>query len=361
MGVRRAAAGGDRRAALPPQLRRRRGRARQGDQARAAPDLGARQRGALRAVRLPRRHRLRRAARALAPPLAHRGLDRGRGAVRRLAAGRRRPRRGGRARGAGVGGRARGVPRPRAGRRALRLAADRRGAAVPRDPGGRLRQGLLRRQRPLPHEHGLQARLPGVAAARARGLRGHRVDVVVAGPARAARAVRVGAAAARRPRARRRLPGGGHLCAQGRVLAAAPPLGAALAGADGARRPGRDRVAARARAAGLRRARGRRRRLLGVRPRAHLDLHRPADGARLARPRAAVGARPGHPPRRRRPHVQHHRRGRSARRCSQRYRVRYVVVGPIERADHGDAGLPKWDTLGRRVFDRGGTTVWRLR
>jgi uncharacterized membrane protein len=45
----------------------------------------------------------------------------------------------------------------------------------------------------------------------------------------------------------------------------------------------------------------------------------------------------------------------------QRYRVRYVVVGPIERADHGDAGLPKWDTLGRRVFDRDGTTVWRLR
>jgi YYY domain-containing protein len=44
-----------------------------------------------------------------------------------------------------------------------------------------------------------------------------------------------------------------------------------------------------------------------------------------------------------------------------RYHVRYVVVGPIERADHGDAGVPKWDTLGRRVFDREGTTVWQLR
>ena len=45
----------------------------------------------------------------------------------------------------------------------------------------------------------------------------------------------------------------------------------------------------------------------------------------------------------------------------ERYDVRYVVVGPIERADHGDAGLGKWDQLGRRVFDREGTTVWRLR
>jgi hypothetical protein len=37
------------------------------------------------------------------------------------------------------------------------------------------------------------------------------------------------------------------------------------------------------------------------------------------------------------------------------------VVGPIERADYGDAGLAKWDQLGRRVFDRDGTTVWELR
>jgi YYY domain-containing protein len=44
-----------------------------------------------------------------------------------------------------------------------------------------------------------------------------------------------------------------------------------------------------------------------------------------------------------------------------KYDVRYVVVGPIERADHGDAGLAKWDQLGRRVFDRDATTVWDLR
>ncbi len=44
-----------------------------------------------------------------------------------------------------------------------------------------------------------------------------------------------------------------------------------------------------------------------------------------------------------------------------RYDVRYVVVGPIERTDHGEAGVAKWDTLGRRVFDREGTAVWELR
>jgi YYY domain-containing protein len=43
-----------------------------------------------------------------------------------------------------------------------------------------------------------------------------------------------------------------------------------------------------------------------------------------------------------------------------RYGVDYVVAGPIERTDYGDAGLAKWDTLGRRVFDRDGTTVWAL-
>jgi YYY domain-containing protein len=43
-----------------------------------------------------------------------------------------------------------------------------------------------------------------------------------------------------------------------------------------------------------------------------------------------------------------------------RYAVRYVVVGPIERADHGDAGVAKWDALGRRVLDRDGTVVWEV-
>ena len=43
-----------------------------------------------------------------------------------------------------------------------------------------------------------------------------------------------------------------------------------------------------------------------------------------------------------------------------RYGIRYVVVGSIERTDYGDAGLAKWDQLGRRVLDREGTTVWEL-
>ncbi len=49
-----------------------------------------------------------------------------------------------------------------------------------------------------------------------------------------------------------------------------------------------------------------------------------------------------------------------ARRLIDRYGIEYVVVGPIERADHGEEGIPKWDDLGRRVFDRDGTTVWLL-
>jgi uncharacterized membrane protein len=47
-----------------------------------------------------------------------------------------------------------------------------------------------------------------------------------------------------------------------------------------------------------------------------------------------------------------------ARTLLARYDVRYVVVGPIERTDHGDTGVAKWDALGRRVFDGQGTTVW---
>jgi YYY domain-containing protein len=49
-----------------------------------------------------------------------------------------------------------------------------------------------------------------------------------------------------------------------------------------------------------------------------------------------------------------------ARELIGRYDVRYVVAGPIERTTYGDAGLPKWDALGERVFDRAGTTVWRI-
>jgi uncharacterized membrane protein len=49
-----------------------------------------------------------------------------------------------------------------------------------------------------------------------------------------------------------------------------------------------------------------------------------------------------------------------ARALLRRYHVRYVVVGPIEHADHGGAGVAKWDGLGRKVFDRDGTTVWQV-
>jgi len=49
-----------------------------------------------------------------------------------------------------------------------------------------------------------------------------------------------------------------------------------------------------------------------------------------------------------------------ARTLLDRYGVRYVVVGPIERTDYPDSGLAKWDRLGRRVFDRDGTTIWQV-
>jgi uncharacterized membrane protein len=45
----------------------------------------------------------------------------------------------------------------------------------------------------------------------------------------------------------------------------------------------------------------------------------------------------------------------------ERFGVDYVVVGPLERADYGDAGVAKWDELGERVYDEQGTIVWELR
>jgi YYY domain-containing protein len=49
-----------------------------------------------------------------------------------------------------------------------------------------------------------------------------------------------------------------------------------------------------------------------------------------------------------------------ARPLLDRYGVDYVVVGPLERTDYGDAGVAKWDQLGKRVFDRDGTIVWKI-
>ena len=49
-----------------------------------------------------------------------------------------------------------------------------------------------------------------------------------------------------------------------------------------------------------------------------------------------------------------------ARELLDRYDIRYVVVGPLERTDHGDAGVEKWDELGERVLESGDTTVWEI-
>jgi uncharacterized membrane protein len=49
-----------------------------------------------------------------------------------------------------------------------------------------------------------------------------------------------------------------------------------------------------------------------------------------------------------------------ARQLIARYGIEYVVVGPIEQTTYGDAGVAKWDQLGRRVYSSGGTTVWAL-
>ena len=53
-------------------------------------------------------------------------------------------------------------------------------------------------------------------------------------------------------------------------------------------------------------------------------------------------------------------RRRPPGRCSNATACDYVVVGPIERADYGDAGIAKWNRLGRKVFDRDGTAIWDL-
>ena len=38
-----------------------------------------------------------------------------------------------------------------------------------------------------------------------------------------------------------------------------------------------------------------------------------------------------------------------------------VGVGELpDSADYGDAGIAKWNRLGRKVFDRNGTSIWDL-
>ena len=176
-------------------------------------------------------------------------------------------------------------------------------------------------------------------------------------PARAAR-LAAGSALAAVLLAAAVYPVAGTYASRGGFAAGADARRPRLAARAGAGRRGRDRLAGRSRAGGRGRARVRGPGLLRLRPRAHLDVHRAPDRARLARPRAPVGARRGT----REQDVERMYRGGAAeaRPLLRRYGVRYVVVGPIERTDHGDAGVAKWDELGRRVFDRDGTEVWDL-
>jgi uncharacterized membrane protein len=50
----------------------------------------------------------------------------------------------------------------------------------------------------------------------------------------------------------------------------------------------------------------------------------------------------------------------AARPLLEHYSISYVIAGPIEETTYGDAGLAKWDQLGRRVYSSGGTTIWAI-
>jgi YYY domain-containing protein len=51
----------------------------------------------------------------------------------------------------------------------------------------------------------------------------------------------------------------------------------------------------------------------------------------------------------------------AAQRLLDRYQVRYVVVGPLERQDYPAGGLDKFALLGSTVFKDGGTTLYEIR
>ena len=230
------------------------------------------------------------AARVLAArrPAAHAGLGRGRPDLRRLAAGRRRPRGRRRARGAARRGHRRRALAHARRPRALPVAARERRPRLRDRARAGLRARRVRRQRPVPHEHRLQARLPRLAAAGA----GRRVRAAVGGRApAAARMAGVGGRRGGAAAARARLPLRGDVRAQGRLLALTLARRPGLAAPDRPGRSGRHRLAAREHGRRGGGARGGGGRLLGLRPRPHLDLHRPPDRARLGRARAAVGPR----------------------------------------------------------------------
>ena len=151
----------------------------------------------------------------------------------------------------------------------------------------------------------------------------------------------------------------GHLRAQGR-LRRAPTLDG-LGGCAHAR-PGdvaRDRLAARPRAGRRGRARGGRARTTRAFGHARISTF-------TGRP--TVLGWPGHelqwehdPGTRqagRRDALHDHRPAAARARCST-LRRRLRGRRAARAHDYGDAGVAKWDQLGRRVFDRDGTTIWR--
>ena len=185
----------------------------------------------------------------------------------------------------------------------------------------------------------LRARVAGAAAA-----------ALDAGPAR-------GAARGRRDR----LPRRRHVRAQGRLHARADARRPRLAARPRARATSaRSRSLNDTRGRGRGRARGGRRRLLGLRPRPHLDVHRAADGARLARARAPVGPRRRDAARGRRAHVRVADDGRRAAAAGPLRRPlgrrRPARADRVRRRGRGASGT----SSGERVYDRDGTTVWRL-
>ncbi|CAA9524738.1 MAG: hypothetical protein AVDCRST_MAG30-3280, partial [uncultured Solirubrobacteraceae bacterium] len=349
---RRPVGRGDRRPAVLADLRRRDGRDRRRGGAALAHALRARPDPRPRRVRLGARRSVRAATARHEAPAADRRVDRDRRDRDRLAAraGRpRRPRAPRRARRGGAAGRV-GAPHPR---RALRLAPDRGGARVRARARAPLRARRVRRLEAVPHEHDLQARLPGLDPAR---LHGRVPAALGATLAPRAGVADLGARRARPARADLDLPVRRHLRAQGRLLRRPAARRAALARARRAGRRRGDRLAARQRRGRRRDPRGGRRRLLRVRPRADLDLLGPADGARVAGARAAVGPRPRAAPRGRRADLPQPRPGRrpaAAAPLRRRLRGRRAArARRLRRRRPGQVRLPRPPGARPRGHDR---------
>ena len=234
------------------------------------------------------------------------------------------------------------------------------GVACLLGPGAALRARRVRRRAAVPHEHRLQARLPGLAAARARRRSarwpGAREWLRAARPALDARAAR--GAARRRPR---RLPGRGHLRAQGRLHARADARRPRLAARPRAGRRRRDRLAQRRT---RRRAPSCSRRSARTTPRSATRASRPSPGCRPCSAGPATSCQWGHDVGTRREDVA--RMYESPTTAGARGAAATATACATSSSarssapTHGDAGVAKWDALGERVYDRDGTIVWRL-